>query len=111
MMKIVSLLSLALGTAAAFTTPLATTTTRHHTLFATATDVDTHNEQFFRAIKLAGSASLSGRDADLEELDKLATELENVEGCDFEDEFCDKEIQDRVDVAEILRLRIELLLR
>lgn len=111
MMKIFSILSLTLGTAAAFTTPLTTTTPRHCALFATAADVDTHNQEFYRAIKLAGSSSLSSRDADLDEMDKLATELESVEGCDFEDEFCDKEIQDRADVAEILRLRIELLLR
>lgn len=91
--------------------PTAPNRVQASSLFATANDIDTHNEQFYKAIKLAGSSSLSSRDADLEDLDRLATELEQVEGCDFETEFCDKEIQDRLDVAEILRLRIELILR
>jgi hypothetical protein len=66
---------------------------------------------FYRAVELA-----EGRHAStVDELDVLATELEEFVGCAFEEdstpEICDKEIQDRVDVAEILRLQIELKLR
>uniref|UniRef100_A0A7S4JYT4 Uncharacterized protein n=1 Tax=Odontella aurita TaxID=265563 RepID=A0A7S4JYT4_9STRA len=50
---------------------------------------------------------------DIEELEKLAAELEGAKECNFEigDELCQKEIQDRLDVAEILRLKIEMELR
>lgn len=49
----------------------------------------------------------------MDELDKLATDLEDVDGCKFEEgeSECEKEIRDRIDVAQILRLRIELQLR
>lgn len=42
------------------------------------------------------------------------TELEEFVGCNFEkdnQDLCDKEMQDRIDVAEILRLQVELKLR
>ena len=61
------------------------------------------------------AASSSFKQMDNGELDRLATQLENYEGCPFEDgndqELCDKEIQDRLDVAGVLRLKIELKLR
>jgi len=63
---------------------------------------------YFLAVERAKDGRCS-----VEELDKLASELENVEGCQFEkgEEACHQEIRDRLDVAEILRLRIELQLR
>jgi hypothetical protein len=68
-------------------------------------------DTFYRAVELA-----EGRhSATVDELNDLATELEEFVGCNFEEdaapEVCEKEIQDRVDVAEILRLKIELKLR
>lgn len=65
---------------------------------------------FYEAVQTAASSNTV---MDLGELDRLATELENIEGCTFEDgeELCDKEIQDRLDVAGVLRLKIELRLR
>ena len=67
-------------------------------------------ETFYRAVQLAEQGE---KQIDLDELDRLATALENVEGCQFEQDsgFCDKEVQDRLDVAEILRMQIELQLR
>mmetsp|Transcript_6027 Transcript_6027/g.8652 ORF Transcript_6027/g.8652 Transcript_6027/m.8652 type:complete len:157 (+) Transcript_6027:200-670(+) len=69
------------------------------------------SETFYRAVECA-----EGRvSCELKELDKLATELEEFVGCTYEqdssEETCKKEIQDRMDLAEILRLRIELQLR
>ena len=52
---------------------------------------------------------------DIAELDQWATELEQVDDCLFEEpdnaEMCQKEIQDRLEVAQIFRLEIELKLR
>ena len=69
-------------------------------------DIETDN--YFRAIECAEGATST-----MEELERLASDLENVEGCKFEEgqENCDREIQDRLDVAHMLRLRIELQLR
>jgi len=68
-------------------------------------------DNFFRAVECAENTNL----CKIDELEKLATELETIVGCKFEEdssqELCDKEIQDRKDVAEILRLQIELKLR
>jgi hypothetical protein len=49
----------------------------------------------------------------LDELERLAVKLEDVNECLFEKEgeLCDKEMQDRKDVAEVLRLQSELRLR
>jgi hypothetical protein len=72
-----------------------------------AADEDT----FYQAVQLAEAGE---KKIDLDELDRLATALEQVEGCQFEEEgggLCEKEIQDRLDVAEVLRLQIELQLR
>jgi hypothetical protein len=72
-----------------------------------ATDKDT----FYQAVQLAEAGE---KKLDIDELDRLATALEQVEGCQFEEEgggLCEKEIQDRLDVAEVLRLQIELQLR
>lgn len=75
---------------------------------ATATPAET--DGYFRAVECANGARSS-----LEELDRLASVLEDVDGCKFEadgdEESCDREIQDRMDVAHILRLRIELQIR
>uniref|UniRef100_A0A6U5PCC4 Uncharacterized protein n=1 Tax=Grammatophora oceanica TaxID=210454 RepID=A0A6U5PCC4_9STRA len=111
-------LLLVFGTATAFTCtpPPASTRVR---LFGTATaatpaasdSIEAHNEIFYQAVKKAQGGAGTLTSADLKEYDRMATELENVEGCSFEEELCDKEIQDRMDVAEILRLKIELHLR
>ena len=47
---------------------------------------------------------------------KLADKLDDIEGCVYEDgvqakDVCDKEIQDRKDVADTLRMQAELQLR
>jgi len=68
------------------------------------------DDVFYQAVQAASIGKNHG--LNLDELDRLATALEDVEGCNFEDdEFCEKEVQDRLDVAEILRLQIELQLR
>ena len=74
-----------------------------------ATEAET--DQYFEAVERAKDGMCS-----VEKLDRLAAELEAVaDECKFEndngDEACNKEIQDRLDIAEILRLRIELSLR
>ena len=86
----------------AFISPARRATTT--SLAVTSVESDT----FFRAVECAEGARCT-----LDELDKLATELESVDGCKFEEgqEACDKEVLDRIDVASILRLRIELQLR
>eukprot|EP00548_Thalassiothrix_antarctica_P006332 CAMPEP_0194142284 /NCGR_PEP_ID=MMETSP0152-20130528/11590_1 /TAXON_ID=1049557 /ORGANISM="Thalassiothrix antarctica, Strain L6-D1" /LENGTH=159 /DNA_ID=CAMNT_0038841199 /DNA_START=154 /DNA_END=630 /DNA_ORIENTATION=+ len=63
---------------------------------------------FFEAIECAKNGL-----CDIEKMDGLAAKLEGVDECKFEEgeEACDKEIQDRLDIAGILRLRIELKLR
>lgn len=74
---------------------------------AVAEEVQT---DFYDAVQLA---SKSTSKIDIDEFERLATSLESVDGCNFEEgpELCEKEIQDRLDVAQILRLRIELQLR
>lgn len=105
-MKFVSALILLLPAVAAFGT--APTFTK---LRSSPTALSVSSETFYRAVELA-----EGRHAcTVEELNTLATELEEFVGCKYEEdstpEDCDKEILDRVDVAEILRLKIELKLR
>lgn len=65
---------------------------------------------FYKAVEAAASTNSIVHSGELE---RMASELENVDGCSFEDgeELCDKEIQDRLDVAGVLRLKIELQLR
>lgn len=74
-------------------------------------------ETFYKAVEMASSTSTI---VDLDECDRLATELEQFDndslGCEFEKSdsnplMCEKEVQDRLDVAGILRLKIELHLR
>mmetsp|Transcript_2210 Transcript_2210/g.2664 ORF Transcript_2210/g.2664 Transcript_2210/m.2664 type:complete len:143 (-) Transcript_2210:818-1246(-) len=69
------------------------------------------DESFIRAIKCAGNTGM----CDVDELIKLADELEDFQGCFFEEnqeeELCNKEIQDRKDVADTLRLQAELHLK
>lgn len=78
---------------------------------ATTTDQD----HFYRAVEIADSIRSSNSKLNIQELDKWATELEQVQNCVFEDvdnqELCQKEIQDRLEVAQIFRLEIELKLR
>lgn len=103
-MKLLYLLTL-LSTCTAFTVP---TRLRQHTpLYAVAADVE---DTFYQAVQLAEAGE---KKVDLDELDRLATALEQVDGCQFEEEagLCEKEVQDRLDVAEVLRLQIELQLR
>ena len=82
---------------------------QHHVPLFVASSPDVE-ETFYKAVQLAEQGQ---KEIDIVELDRLATELEQFEGCKYEEEsgFCDKEIQDRLDVAEILRLQIELQLR
>mmetsp|Transcript_32600 Transcript_32600/g.79094 ORF Transcript_32600/g.79094 Transcript_32600/m.79094 type:complete len:153 (+) Transcript_32600:132-590(+) len=98
-------LALCLCQTHAFTT-LSAPSIRPRTFALAVTDVETDN--YFRAIECAEGSSCS-----MEELETLAADLEDVEGCKFEEEAenCDREVQDRLDVAHMLRLRIELQLR
>lgn len=69
------------------------------------------DEDFVRAVECATKFKL----CNLEELERLASKLENVDDdeCLFEEKsvLCEKEIQDRKDLAEVLRLQSELRLR
>lgn len=105
-MKIVSVLFLTLGTSTAFTVPMKRQ--RHTPLFVASSEAI--DDTFYQAVQLAEQGK---KMVDLEELDRLATELEEFEGSRYEKDsgFGEKEIQDRIDVAEILRLQIELQLR
>jgi len=65
-------------------------------------------DTFYEAVKCAEK---TGK-VNIDKCDRLATELEQFQGASFEEgELGEKEIQDRLDVAEILRLKIELQLR
>lgn len=66
-------------------------------------------KEFTRAVECASNAGLCKHD----ELNKLADELEAYQGCFFEENEidCEKEIMDRHDVVEILRMDAELQLR
>ena len=91
---------------AAFSMPSPSTRTPTQlAVAATATRPD-----FYKAVEAAASTSSV---VDIAELERMASELEDVDGCSFEDgeELCEKEIQDRLDVAGVLRLKIELQLR
>ena len=67
--------------------------------------------EFERAVQCSGQFGL----CDIDELQKLADQLEQYQGCFFEDKhdnwLCEKEEADRSDVAEVLRLQAELRLR
>jgi hypothetical protein len=68
------------------------------------------DKDFVRAVECATKFNLCS----LEELEHLATMLDNMEDeCVFEEKsvLCEKEIEDRKDVAEVLRLQSELRLR
>mmetsp|Transcript_22107 Transcript_22107/g.29082 ORF Transcript_22107/g.29082 Transcript_22107/m.29082 type:complete len:157 (-) Transcript_22107:314-784(-) len=107
--SIVSLTLLGLTVTNAFTTIRTPSMAKYPQSSPSALFVE--SETFFRAVECAeGKVS-----CDLKELDTLATELEEFVGCNYEkdssEETCEKEVQDRMDLAEILRLRIELQLR
>lgn len=76
-------------------------------LLASSSSLD---KDFVRAVECATKFNLCS----LEELEHLATKLDNMEDeCVFEEKsvLCEKEIEDRKDVAEVLRLQSELRLR
>jgi hypothetical protein len=68
------------------------------------------DKDLVRAVECATKFNL----CNVDELERLATKLENVNECLFEEQgeaLCDKEMEDRKDVAEVLLLQRELLLR
>lgn len=108
MAKFSCILLTCIGTCAAFTS---VPTNRLFTPAALASSVSAELEDtFYDAVQLAEAGE---KKIDLDELDRLATALEQVDGCQFEEQggLCEKEVLDRLDVAEILRLQIELQLR
>jgi hypothetical protein len=74
-----------------------------------STTLQTFPERFGRAVECSEKYGL----CNVDELLELAEELDSYQGCFFEDkEFLqEKEIKDRSDVADILRLEAELALR
>ena len=103
-------------TAAAATTTRRPRRQQRSVAFSSATaeegvDID---EEFYKAVQEA-SKTITASDKTMEEWDRLATALEEyAEGARYEKDSADlgeKEIQDRFDVADILRLKIELQLR
>ncbi len=69
-------------------------------------------EDFGRAIECAEHFGM----CDADEMATLADKLDDIEGCVYEDgvqakDVCEKEIQDRKDVADTLRMGAELQLR
>jgi len=75
------------------------------------TNTDYPHKNFHRAVDCASEPGL----CDVDELLELADKLEEYDGCFFEDDSdkaaCMKEKDDRLDVADLLRLEAELLLR
>jgi hypothetical protein len=121
MMKIIATFLL-LGTASSFSTAPSSYRNSQSSIISshrasTAADADamTDQDHFYRAVEIADNIRSSNSKMDVEELDRWATELETIEGCLFEDgsdqELCDREMSDRLEVAQILRLEIELMLR
>ena len=92
--------------AAAFSlpTPSARTATR------LASTIAGTRPDFYSAVEAAASTRSS---IDIAELERMASELEDVDRSALEngEELSEKEIQDRLDVAGVLRLKIELQLR
>mmetsp|Transcript_38455 Transcript_38455/g.78446 ORF Transcript_38455/g.78446 Transcript_38455/m.78446 type:complete len:140 (-) Transcript_38455:220-639(-) len=66
-------------------------------------------EHFERAVECAGKYGF----CDLDELEKLGDELEKFNGCFFEqdEETCDKEVLDRLELSDMLLLQRELRLK
>ena len=87
----------------------------HPRLLASTAASETDRDHFYRAVEIADSIRASNSKINIEELDQWATELEQVTDCPFEDAAdankCQQEIQDRLEVAQIFRLEIELKLR
>jgi hypothetical protein len=70
------------------------------------------NKDFGRAVECAEQFGV----CDADEMVKLADKLDDIEGCVYEDrvqakDVCEKEVQDRKDVADTLRMGAELQLR
>ena len=116
--SLLALLSFAatVGSASAFVpaAPVA-----RHAVTSTSTSTSTStclsaviNKDFGRAVECAERFG----ECDADEMVKLADKLEDIEGCVYEDgvqakDVCDKEIQDRKDVADTLKMQAELQLR
>lgn len=114
--SLLALLSFAatVGSASAFVpaAPVA-----RHAVTSTSTSTSTClsaviNKDFGRAVECAERFG----ECDADEMVKLADKLEDIEGCVYEDgvqakDVCDKEIQDRKDVADTLKMQAELQLR
>lgn len=107
-------LPLLLSFAAAFTCPA--TTGRRSTVNSWSLDsavaptstsaIAEDEETWYRAIQLADS-----RTTNVEECERLAAQLESVEDCQYEakdSDTCDTEVSDRQELANILRLKVEL---
>ncbi len=104
-MKVSTLLLLLVPGAAAFS--LSTSSARPSTKLSSSVTTPTRPD-FYKAVQAAASTSR----INIDDLDRMASELEDVQGCAYEGgELCEKEIQDRLDVAGVLRLKIELQLR
>lgn len=115
----IAILGVLAASATAFTTPsLSSVQTSSQLLRMTGVAPADVEETFYQAVQMAEKGQ---QDLNLDEMDRLATELEKFKGCAYETgnpeetisdlSLCEKEIQDRLDVAEILRMQIELQLR
>lgn len=115
-MKLVGFLPLFLSSVAAFTTPATTArggsiakTTSTSTLASSAVTASppvADEETWYEAIQLANR-----RKTDIGECERLAAQLESVGDCEFESkdsDTCATEIADRLELAKILRLKVEL---
>ena len=112
-----ALLSLAttVGSASAF---VPTQAAAQHNAVTSSSDTSTSslsaviNKDFGRAVECAEHFGM----CDADEMVTLADKLDDIEGCVYEDgvqakDVCEKEIQDRKDVADTLRMGAELQLR
>lgn len=113
-----ALLSLAttVGSASAFVPTQAAA--QHNVVRSSSSDTSTSslsaviNKDFGRAVECAEHFGM----CDADEMATLADKLDDIEGCIYEDgvqskDVCEKEIQDRKDVADTLRMGAELQLR
>jgi hypothetical protein len=78
-----------------------------HQVRSSVTTLWSFPERFERAVQCSEKYGL----CDVDELLALADELESYQGSFFEDECREKEIKDRNDMADVLRLEAELVLR
>ena len=120
MINVVAYCLLLLSAATSFTphqtkrTTVARTSSWEATTTSEDSTIPADQDRFYRAVETADFIRSSNSKISLDELDQWATELEQVQDCLFEGgnaELCEKEIQDRMDLAQIFRLEIELKLR